>query len=59
MLARTRAQAFRRATFRALLETLPERNLGLATLWRLIARGELRTDLSIRITLNSELYPDE
>lgn len=37
--------------------TLPDHDLALATLWRLIARGELRTDLSVPITFHSILYP--
>jgi hypothetical protein len=57
MLALTRAHTLKGATFRTLVEALPDRTLALATLWRLIARGELRTDLSNPITLNSELYP--
>ena len=57
MSALTKAHALKPATFRSLLAGLPDRNLALATLWRLIARGALRADLSIAITLDSELYP--
>ena len=57
MLTLTHAHHDRRTTFRSLLQTLPDRNLALATVWRLIARGELRTDLSIPIALDSVLSP--
>jgi hypothetical protein len=50
MLALTHAHRFGRSSFGVLLELLPDRNLALATLWRLIARGELRTELSVPIT---------
>jgi hypothetical protein len=56
MLALTHAHTLKGATFGALVAALPDRRLALATLWRLIALGELRTDLSIPITLDSELY---
>lgn len=57
MIARTHAHGLKQPTFGTLLDLLPDRNLALATLWRLIARGELRTDLSVPITFHSILYP--
>lgn len=57
MRALTHAHAVKGATFGQLVELLPERKLALATVWRLIARGELRPDLLVPITLNSVLYP--
>lgn len=57
MLALTHAHRMDRPTFGRLVEALPDRNLALATVWRLIARGELHTDLSIPITFDSELCP--
>ena len=57
MLARSHAHGLKQPTFGALLELLPDRKLALATIWRLIARGELRTDLSIPITFDSVLSP--
>lgn len=57
MLALTHAHAVKRSTFKDLIELLSDRRLALATLWRLIARGELRTDLSVPIRLDSVLYP--
>ena len=53
----TEVHALRSPTFRQLLERVPDRGLALATLWLLIARGELCADLSIPITLESVLYP--
>jgi hypothetical protein len=58
LLALTHAHTTQRPTFRTVLDALPDRSLGLATLWRLIARGRLRTNLSIPITLNSEIHPE-
>jgi hypothetical protein len=57
MLTLTHAHAVSRPTFGALLELLPDRNLAMATLWRLIARGELRVDFSVPVTLDSVLCP--
>jgi hypothetical protein len=57
MLALTRAHTLSPATFRTLLAALPDRSRALATLWRLIARGQLHTDLSAPITMDSELRP--
>jgi hypothetical protein len=57
MLALTRAHTLSPLTFRTLLAALPNRSLALATIWRLIARGRLRTDLSIPISMDSELRP--
>jgi len=36
---------------------IPDRRLALATIWRLIARASLLADLSVPITLDSELRP--
>lgn len=55
--ALTHAHGLKHPTFGRLLDLLPDRNLGLSTLWRLIARGELRADLSVAITFDSLLYP--
>lgn len=57
MLARTHAHHLKQPTFGELLELLPDRKLALATIWRLIARGELLTDFSLPITFDSVLYP--
>jgi hypothetical protein len=57
ILALTRAHTLSPATFRTLLAALPDRSHALATLWRLIARGQLHTDLSTPITMDSELRP--
>jgi hypothetical protein len=57
MLALTHAHTLSPATFRTLLAALPNRSLALATLWRLIAREQLHTDLSALITMDSELRP--
>lgn len=57
MLALTAAHALRYPTFAALLAQLPDRALALATLWRLIARGALRTDFAVPITLDTQLLP--
>lgn len=56
MLALTQAHTIPNLTFKMLLERLPDRTLALTTLWRLIARRRLRTDLSIPITFDSRLY---
>ena len=53
----TCAHTHTRPTFRSLLLAVPDRKIALATVWRLIARGSLRTDLSIPITLDTELSP--
>ena len=55
--ALTHAHALESPSFENLLKLLPDRSLALATLWRLIARGDLRVDLSVPITLNSVLHP--
>jgi hypothetical protein len=57
MLILTRAYAMKGATFRSLLEAEPNRGIALATVWRLIARGALRADLSVPVTLDSEVRP--
>jgi hypothetical protein len=59
MMALTNAYALRRPTFRALLQTIPDRQIALATIWKLIARGALCTDLSVPVTLDSDLRPGE
>jgi hypothetical protein len=48
MLALTQAYALQRPSFGSLLAALPDRPLALATLWRLIAQGQLRTDLTFQ-----------
>jgi hypothetical protein len=58
LLALTRVHATQRPTFGGVLDALPDRSVGLATLWRLIARGRLRTNLCIPITLDSEIHPE-
>lgn len=55
MILLTHAYTVRRPTFRALAVAIPNRRLALATIWRLIARGSLRVDLSLPTTLESEL----
>lgn len=57
MLVLTRAHSLRRPTFSALVAAVPDRSLALATIWCLIARRTLQVDLSVPITLNSELSP--
>jgi TnsA endonuclease-like protein len=57
LLALTNAHALRSPTFRTLLDTLPNEPLALATLWKLIARGALRADLTVPVRFDSEVYP--
>lgn len=57
MLILTRAHALTRVTFGSLIEAEPNRGIALATVWRLIARGALRADLTIPVTLDSEVRP--
>lgn len=57
MRALTHAHALKSATFGELVESLPDRKLALAIVWRLIARGELHGDLLSPITCNSVLRP--
>lgn len=55
----TLANYLERPTIETLLSMQPHRSLALQTLWRLLARGTLRTDLSVPVTLNSVLWANE
>jgi hypothetical protein len=57
LLALTSAHTLQHPTFRELLRTLPDQSLALATVWKLIARGALRADLSVPVTFDSQLDP--
>jgi hypothetical protein len=47
------ARSLANPTFGDVLSALPNRSLGLATLWRLIARGTLRVEVSTPITFDT------
>jgi TnsA endonuclease N terminal len=55
MLALTATHSLENATFGAIVAALPDRQRALTTLWRLIARGVLRVDLSKAIALETTI----